>query len=62
MYTTGCRRAAISKYIDRVATSYRQLQEKVEAEAEAEVDVIARYNNCSAEAEQRKPVGNRQAV
>jgi hypothetical protein len=43
--------------MDRVATSCRQLQEKVEAEveveaeaeaeAEAEVDVVARYNNYS---------------
>jgi hypothetical protein len=64
VYTTGCRRAAISKYIDRVATSCRQLQEKAEAEveAEAEVDVVARYNNYSAEAEQRELVGNRQAI
>jgi hypothetical protein len=64
MYITGCRRAAISKYIDRVATSYRQLQEKAEAEAEVEVevDVVARYDNCSAEAKQRKLVGNRQAI
>jgi hypothetical protein len=64
MYTTGYQRAAMSKYIDRVATSCRQLQEKAEAEAEAEaeVDVVARYDNYSAEAKQREPVGNRQAV
>jgi hypothetical protein len=64
MYITGCRRAAISKYMDRVATSYRQLQERaeVEVEVEVEVDVVARCDNCSAEAKQRKPVGNGQAI
>jgi hypothetical protein len=51
VYTTGCRRAAMSKYMDGVATSCRQLQEKAEAEAEeeeeveAEVDVVARCDN-----------------
>jgi hypothetical protein len=54
----------MSKYMDGVATSCRQLQEKaeVEAEAEVEVDVVVRCDNCSAEAEQRKLVGNGQAV
>jgi hypothetical protein len=62
VYIIGCRRAVISKYIDGVAISYYQLQEKVEVEAEAEaeveVDVVARYDNCSAEAKQRELVGN----
>jgi hypothetical protein len=50
--------------MDRVATSYRQLQERaeVEVEVEVEVDVVARCDNCSAEAKQRKPVGNGQAI
>jgi SH3-like domain-containing protein len=64
----------MSKYMDGVAISCRQLQEKAEAEveveveaeaeaeaeveAEVEVDVVARCDNCSAEAEQRELVGN----